>query len=89
MKVQIESQPDGTFMVSSPRDLPPEAQAAPGMPPEAQAAPGMPEDSAQPFKTLQEALMAAGKLLQAPDTSTEPSPFDQGVASTLPTRPVR
>lgn len=72
MKVCIEKDPNGQLFVSI------EDEAKEGM--------GNTADEGQkmPAKSIEEALMMAGKILSQPEKGAGMSPFDQGVQKTMP-----
>lgn len=72
MKVCIEKDPNGQLFVSI------ENEQKEGM--------GAPPDEGQKMqaKSIEEALMMAGKILSTPDKNAGMSPFDQGVQKTMP-----
>lgn len=72
MKVCIEKDQNGQLFVSI------EDEAKEGM--------GNTADEGQkmPAKSIEEALMMAGKILSTPDKNAGMSPFDQGVQKTMP-----
>jgi hypothetical protein len=72
MKVCIEKDPNGQLFVSI------EDEAKEGM--EGQSDEGQKMQA----KSIEEALMMAGKILSAPDKGAGMSPFDQGVQKTMP-----
>jgi hypothetical protein len=81
MKVCIEKTPDNQFLVSK-EDQPAEAQG--GMPGEMMK-PEMGGSNKQPAKSLQDALMLAGRMLSE-ESQSGMSPFDEGVRETMPRR---
>lgn len=86
MKLIIESSPQGFTLSTEQQESSenPEAQAQGG---ESSEQPS--QEQGQTFNDLQSLLIAVGKLLtqeqKAQGAGAEPSPFDQGVAQTMPT----
>lgn len=86
MKLIIESSPQGFTLSTEQQESSenPEAQAQGG---ESSEQPS--QEQGQTFNDLQSLLIAVGKLLtqeqKAQGAGAEPSPFDQGVQSTMPT----
>lgn len=82
MKVCIETDQNGGFSVYAESEQPGEtSETIPSETPQQEAGEMQDKQSAPDLKS---ALMLAGRMLSQAPKSSEPSPFDQGMASALP-----
>lgn len=76
MKICIEKDPNGQLFVSIENEEKEGMEGQPGAAPD--------EGQKMPAKSIEEALMMAGKILSQPEKGAGMSPFDQGVQKTMP-----